>query len=89
MQNSITVQNLKCGGCANTIKNKISEIDTVSDIKIDIDNSIISFSTKSNEDLLKVHDKLKAIGYPSIDDENSFASKAKSFISCATGKISS
>ncbi|MFI8603891.1 heavy-metal-associated domain-containing protein [Cellulophaga baltica] len=89
MQNSITVQNLKCGGCANTIKKKISEIENISSIEIDIDNSIISFFTKNNEDVLRVKDKLKAIGYPSRDEDNSFASKAKSFVSCATGKISS
>ncbi|WP_282116466.1 heavy-metal-associated domain-containing protein [Cellulophaga baltica] len=89
MQNSITVQNLKCVGCANTIKNKISEIENISSIEIDIDSSNISFSTKNNEDVLRVKDKLKAIGYPSIDEDNSLVSKAKSFVSCATGKISS
>jgi hypothetical protein len=35
-----------------------------------------------------VKDKLKSLGYPSIDDENTLTSRAKSFVSCATGKLS-
>jgi copper chaperone CopZ len=88
MHTSIIVQNLKCGGCANTITNKISEIENISDIHIDIDESRVSFNFIKDSDALAVKDKLKTLGYPSIVDDNSLVSKAKSFVSCATGKIS-
>lgn len=88
MKNSITVQNLKCGGCAHTISTKLSEIDSVSDLNIDVETSNISFSLSNENDIFKVKETLKSLGYPAIDDTNSFTMKAKSFVSCATGKFS-
>ncbi|AUC82254.1 heavy-metal-associated domain-containing protein [Lacinutrix sp. Bg11-31] len=87
MKTSIIVQNLKCGGCANTITSKLSEINNVLDLKIDIDESKVSFNYKNEVDVLAVKDKLKTLGYPSIEDINSLTSKAKSFVSCAIGKF--
>lgn len=88
MKTSITVQNLKCGGCANTITAKLSRIENISDLKVDVENSAISFGFKRIKEVALVKDKLKSMGYPSIDNRNSLASKARSFVSCATGKIS-
>ena len=88
MKTSIIVQNLKCGGCAKTITNKISEISGITVINVDVENSVVSFSSDNTNSAIAVKNKLKSIGYPSIDDENTFTSKAKSFVSCATGKIS-
>ena len=88
MKTSIIVQNLKCGGCAKTITNKISEISGITAINVDVENSVVSFSSDNTNSAIAVKNKLKSIGYPSIDDENTFTSKAKSFVSCATGKIS-
>lgn len=87
MKTSIIVQNLKCGGCAKTITGKLSEIDNITDIYIDVDESKVSFNYLHQSDLESVKNKLSALGYPSIDDNNSVLSKAKSFVSCATGKL--
>ncbi|WP_452221258.1 heavy-metal-associated domain-containing protein [Lacinutrix salivirga] len=87
MKTTIKVQNLKCGGCANTITSKLSEIKNISNLNIDVQNDIVSFNYINEEDLFYVKDKLKKLGYPSIEDENNFTSKAKSFVSCATGKF--
>ncbi|WP_034057102.1 heavy-metal-associated domain-containing protein [Lacinutrix jangbogonensis] len=88
MKTSIVVQNLKCGGCASTITSKVSEIENISDINIGIDKSKVSFNYINEVDALAVKNKLKALGYPSIEANNSLTSKAKSFVSCATGKFS-
>jgi copper chaperone CopZ len=88
MNTSIVVQNLKCGGCAHTITTKLSEIDKISDLIVDVEESKVSFTYNNDEDLEKVREKLKSLGYPSVDDANSLTSKAKSFVSCATGKFS-
>lgn len=88
MTTIITVQNLKCGGCANTITTNLSTIQNISDIEVDVTGSSVSFQSISAEDATKVREKLKTLGYPSLDDSNSLTSKAKSFVSCATGKIS-
>ncbi|MFK7811586.1 MAG: heavy-metal-associated domain-containing protein [Maribacter sp.] len=88
MKTSITVQNLKCGGCAKTITSKLSEFENISDLSVDVEASAVSFVFEHVNDALKVKSKLKALGYPSIDDKNSVTAKAKSFVSCATGKMS-
>ena len=88
MRTSISVQNLKCGGCAHTITSKLSTIENISDLQVDVEENLVSFNYLSETDAVKVKEKLKNLGYPSIDDGNSLASKAKSFVSCATGKIS-
>ncbi|WP_282068151.1 heavy-metal-associated domain-containing protein [Olleya namhaensis] len=88
MNTSIVVQNLKCGGCANTITTKLEEIENISEITIDVDNSVVAFNHNNQAEALVVKERLKALGYPSIDDDNNLVSKAKSFVSCATGKLS-
>ncbi|WP_147678737.1 heavy-metal-associated domain-containing protein [Algibacter pacificus] len=88
MKTSIIVQNLKCGGCANTISTKLSEIKNISDVQVHVDDSEVTFKHINEADALAVKTKLKDIGYPSIDDDNNLVSKAKSFVSCATGKFS-
>ncbi len=87
MNTSIVVQNLKCGGCAKTITGKLSEIENISGIEINIEESEITFNYLSKSDVDVVKNKLSALGYPSIDDDNTVLSKAKSFVSCATGKF--
>ena len=89
MRTSVIVQNLKCGGCANTIKTKLSDIDNITDVVVEVEDSKVAFNFESESDVIIVKDKLRALGYPSIEEENSFGSKAKSFVSCATGKFSS
>jgi len=88
MNTSIVVQNLKCGGCANTISTKLSTITNISNLQIDLDQSKLSFNYLNEGDLLQVKEKLKQLGYPTIEDSNSSVLKAKSFVSCATGKLS-
>lgn len=88
MKTSVIVQNLKCGGCAHTISTKLSSIENISDLQVDVEDSKVSFSYIDTNDALIVKKKLKDLGYPSVEESNSMTSKAKSFVSCATGKLS-
>ncbi len=87
MRTSIIVQNLKCGGCAKTITDKLSDIQNINDIDVDIDHATISFTASKPEIALEVKRRLKSLGYPTENDANGAFLKAKSFMSCATGKI--
>lgn len=87
MEMTITVQNLRCGGCVNTITTKISEMENIQDVKVDRETSTVSFQYTESEDALKVKNKLKKLGYPEIDDKNSLMTKASSMVSCASGKF--
>ncbi len=84
---TLYIQNVKCGGCANTITTKISDLEGISNVKVTVEEGKIEFD--SNEELVEiVKEKLKSLGYPENGDTNSIGTKAKSFVSCAVGKIS-
>ena len=88
METTIQVQNLKCGGCAATIKNKVSELEAVNAVEIDEMQGAVMIVHTEESVLLKVKQKLAALGYPEIDAQNSLLSQAKSFVSCAVGRLS-
>lgn len=88
MKSSIVIQNLKCGGCAATITYRLSKIDGVGDVQVNEQESSVTFSHEGEEEKTRAIAKLKELGYPPTDSENNFVSKAKSFVSCASGRIS-
>ncbi|MGS2725025.1 heavy-metal-associated domain-containing protein [Psychroserpens sp. BH13MA-6] len=88
MRTTIRVQNLKCGGCAKTITSHISKLENISSVEIDIDHGAVTFCMIHPNDGEAVLTKLKDLGYPSINEGNSMISKVKSYVSCASGKIS-
>ena len=87
MENKIYVQNLKCFGCANTITNKLTEMEGVSNINVIVEESLVILDC-SETILEKVKETLKKTGYPEDGAPNSLGSKAKSYVSCAFGKMS-
>lgn len=88
MKAEIQIENLKCGGCAATIKKGLLSIDTINDVEIDIENSIVSI-TSNKENIEEIKAKLSKLGYPETGDKNTILHKAKSFVSCAVGRIES
>lgn len=88
MKAEIHVENLKCGGCASTITKGLLSIKGVENVEIDVEKSIVSIST-TNTDLEEVKSKLSKLGYPETGDKNTLLQKAKSYVSCAIGKIES
>lgn len=89
MKTRIHIQNLKCGGCANTIIKNLTQLNAISDVEVDVEDSVVSFEMESEKDLEQVKTTLKKIGYPEDGEVNSLGSKAKSYVSCAVGKMSS
>jgi len=84
---TIYIQNLKCGGCATTITKNLSEINGVSHVNVDVAESLVTFTLENAETLEIVKATLKKLGYPEDGEANSLGSKAKSFVSCAIGRI--
>ena len=87
MKNTLSIQNLKCGGCANTIITQLSKLDGISEVTIDNETSEVSFNSISENEIEIVKDKLAHLGYPIVGDSNSIPTKAKSFVSCAVGRM--
>jgi len=84
---TIEILNLKCGGCANTIKKGIISVEGVSEVSVDIEASKVTVNADSEAIILSVKEKLAKMGYPEMGDANTVLHKAKSFVSCATGRI--
>lgn len=85
----IEIQNLKCGGCAKTVIDSLQKMDSVTSVTVDIDKSIVSVEAVAEDQLTAIENKLSEIGYPPVGSKNSIITKAKSYVSCATGKMSS
>ncbi len=89
MRTTITIQNLKCDGCKHTLQTKVSKILGISNVLVDVAESSISFDYDAPSVLEKLKTELSALGYPIIGDSNTVFSKAKSYVSCAVGKMTS
>ncbi len=87
MKASIIVQNLKCSGGAHTISTKLSDIEAISDLAVNVEESKVSFKYKKETDAFEVKERLRSLGYPSIEDANSLSTKAKSLVSCISGRF--
>ena len=88
METKIYIENLKCGGCAATIKKGVLSIESVSNIEVNVDDSSV-FVSSTSDVTNEIKEKLSRMGYPEVGDFNSIVHKAKSYVSCATGKMSS
>lgn len=84
------VANVKCGGCANTLKKSLLE--EFGEVKVNLETMPreITLDIEENQiESLKI--KLKSMGYPFVSDELNTIEKitttAKSFVSCAIGKM--
>ena len=90
MQQTFKVENVKCGGCAATLKNKLLETYGEVEVNLELMPREITLEVQEDQiDALRV--ALRGLGYPMSDEVLNFvdntAAKAKSFVSCAVGKV--
>ncbi len=85
---TINILNLKCNGCASTITKGLLSLEGVTEVVVTLENSEIKINKVSESLFTKVKAKLSKMGYPEVGDANTMLHKAKSFVSCATGKMS-
>ena len=87
MRTTVHIQNLKCGGCERTIINELNQQKNISEVEVNINDESVSFNFHTNHDFERVKHILSTLGYPILGEENKLITKAKSYISCAVGKI--
>lgn len=87
MKTTLQIQNLKCGGCVHTVSTKLSALENIENVLVDVDTDTVSFDFTSESDLEQVKKKLLALGYPAVGEANPLSAKAKSFVSCAVGRM--
>lgn len=87
MNSTIFIQNLKCGGCAATITNSLSKITGIKNVSVDNETDSVNFDSESEDSIQLVKSALENLGYPAINDPNTLFLKAKSYVSCAIGRV--
>jgi copper chaperone len=80
----VQVENIKCSGCIKSIKNELKEIPGVISVDVDLAKSEVMLAGEFEENT--VIKKLDQMGYPKVGN-NSLLKKAKSYVSCAIGRI--
>jgi copper chaperone len=89
MTYTVTVENIKCGGCANSIRSKLIEQELARAVDVDIDSGEVRVEGNP-EWREKTIAALAGMGYPevgSVEGLKAATAKAKSFVSCAVGRI--
>lgn len=89
MESILQIQNLKCGGCAHTIITRLNELEGISNVKVNNDTNSVNFNYADTEALEVAKTTLSTLGYPVEGESNPLTKKAKSFVSCAIGKMNS
>lgn len=88
MTHTFIVENIKCGGCVNSIRRGLEGLSGVKTAKPDNVEGTVEVDFDENtiaENAIAA--KLADMGYPS-SGENTFGRKAKSYVSCMIGRIS-
>lgn len=90
MEIRIEVENIRCGGCVNSITKKLMDDERVDAVSVDIQNQTVTLESAENitNDATKI---LLNLGYPekgSVEGLAALKGKAKSVVSCAIGKVS-
>ncbi|GAB6042559.1 heavy-metal-associated domain-containing protein [Endothiovibrio diazotrophicus] len=89
MSFTLQVENIKCGGCANTIRKRLLELDGVAEVNVTVESGTVE--VVADEALRgSVVETLAKSGYPesgSVEGLASAKAKAVSFVSCAIGRM--
>ena len=85
---TILVENIKCGGCMNSIKQRLLGLTGVLSININKDESRVTIDHTGSLKRQVFVKELTHMGYPEVGSENSLLTQAKSYVSCAVGRLS-
>ena len=92
MKQTFEVINVKCGGCANTLTTKLVEEFGEVEVNLEVEPRQITLDIEESA-VPALRTALKGLGYPMSDEDlttlEGFSTTAKSFVSCAVGKMGS
>lgn len=87
IKETIVVANLKCSGCANTIKKNLTELEGMEMVMVNHDTGEVEVAYDNQLSRESITKKLAALGYPEATEENGLLTQIKSYASCMIGKI--
>lgn len=84
---NLNIENIKCHGCANTIRHELSKYPEVRNVKVNPDEGNVSIDYEADEEMKDLFTgKLAKLGYPEKGDKN-LKSRVRSYVSCAIGRM--
>ena len=90
MKNTYEVLNVKCGGCAGTLTKSLKEEFGEVQVNLEVQPRQITLDIDKNK-IEALREKLISLGYPMSDEDlgtiQKITTTAKSFVSCAVGKM--
>jgi copper chaperone CopZ len=84
MEQQFEVENIKCGGCMNSIKNALLNLEGVTGVEINKEIDTVLVNGNFNREAIV--EKLNDLGYPEKGN-NTLIRKAKSYVNCAIGRM--
>lgn len=87
MKYEIAVENIKCGGCANSIRSKLLSNASVSEVEVNKEEGVVTIEGPDQLDGDALAQQLASMGYPAVGTGTGFQ-KAKSYVSCMIGRMS-
>ena len=85
---NITIANLSCGGCVNTITKKLTAITGVEKVEVDLETNNVTVNHNETVNRERLTQMLLSIGYPEATEKNGLLTQLKSVTSCLTGNFS-
>lgn len=84
MSTTVSVVNIKCGGCGNRIVESLEKMGA-RNVVVSPESQTVTFDGSNPKEVLK---KLSSMGYPAPDSKNATSKikKAQSYASCAIGR---
>jgi len=83
---TLRVDNMKCGGCASTIRHRVQELPGVSGVWVDPPAGTVRVEHDGSTDHDAVTALLQRLGYPE-EGTGGTIEKVKSYVSCAIGRV--
>ncbi|MEG1648721.1 MAG: heavy metal-associated domain-containing protein [Rikenellaceae bacterium] len=90
MKTTIIVDNIRCGGCSNSIHKSLAALTGVFGVEVDIPEGKITIQHTDELPREQMTAKLLSMGYPEVGTAKGFQAVkagATSLMSCAIGKI--
>lgn len=83
----IVIQNLKCNGCVNSISQMLGAFPEIDHVDISLEDATVTIDTNAAGQREKYEHALTRAGYPPAGEANPLGRVAKSYVSCAIGRM--